>query len=358
MAPAPLSLYEVALTQILVAGEAETIIFGPISGGFIWNPATPADQDIESVETLFVDPTGAEATLGPSATTVPIQPGQYFFIPRGQTTNISVNAATKGHHFTAVVFQPPTPFPPTPQTGTFPPSGPTTLTETLASYLYQQYNDDDDLQAFVAAFNAIAQGYVSWFATVPLAVYTSPLIVGTLLDWVAEGVYGMQRPTLSPGGAKTVGPLNTYPYDTLPLNVRRVIVPSGAGPASDDVFKRIMTWNFYKGDGNVFNCRWLKRRIMRFLIGSNGSAPNVDQTYPVSVTFGASSIAIRIEVGTSNITGGALYNRFGFNRMTNNGLRTLFRPPATQYPFAPVLKECIESGVLLLPFQYSFSILV
>ena len=137
-------------------------------------------------------------------------------------------------------------------------------------------------------------------------------------------------------------------------NARRSIGPIDVTVTTDDVFKRIMTWNFYKGDGNVFNVRWLKRRIMRFLIGVDGTAPNVDQTYIVSVTFGNGQIAIRITVGTRSILGGALYNRFGYNRMGYNVLLTTFNPAADPPPFASVLKEAIESGVLQTPFQFSF----
>ncbi len=106
---------------------------------------------------------------------------------------------------------------PTPQTGTFPPSGPTTLTSLgqpgsatwVGSYLYQEYADDDDLQAFVAAFNSFANQYDAFFATIMLPVYTNPLIVGALLDWVALGIYGMIRPSLSSGRNLDVGPFNT-----------------------------------------------------------------------------------------------------------------------------------------------------
>src|ERR1700675_581252 len=116
-------------------------------------------------------------------------------------------------------------FPPTPQSGTFPPSGPTTLTVPIPSYLYQEYADDADLQAFVGAFNALAGVYVTWFANVPLAAYTNAAISGPLLDWVAQGIYGMTRPVLSSGKFTSKGPYNTYAYNTWPLNKLRIIGP-------------------------------------------------------------------------------------------------------------------------------------
>ena len=41
------------------------------------------------------------------------------------------------------------------------------LASTIKSYLYQEYAQDNDLQAFVDAYNAIAQGYQDWFNANP-----------------------------------------------------------------------------------------------------------------------------------------------------------------------------------------------
>jgi hypothetical protein len=251
-------------------------------------------------------------------------------------------------------------YPPTPQTGTFPPTGPTTLTALggMGSYVYQQYADDDDLQAFAAAYNGLAQVYIEWFATLSLAVYTNPLIAGSLLDWVAQGIYGMMRPTLSSGRVLAKGPYNTFAYNTWPLNKLKITAPNVA-VTTDDIFKRIMTWNFYKGDGTRFNVRWLKRRIMRFLEGVNGAAPNIDNTYIVSVTFGTGGfVSIRISSGSRVITGGAIYNRFAFNTQPFNGLKTRYIAGPNPLPDESMLKEAVDAGVLQLPFQFQWQITV
>ena len=60
-----------------------------------------------------------------------------------------------------------------PQTGTFPPSGPTTQTQLLPSYIYQEYSDDDDLQAFAASYNSLAQQYINTLNSLNLPIYTS-----------------------------------------------------------------------------------------------------------------------------------------------------------------------------------------
>lgn len=356
MAAPAVSVYPGAASIVRTGGEAVTAIFGPMLGGIITNPAGAADQGIAVIEPLYVDIVNP-ANVGETATTAAIQPGGSFIVPLGLETNVSVNAATSGHRFSAICYQTATPYPPTPQTGTFPPAGPTTLTETLPAYAYQQYDDDEDVDAFFTSYNDLAQDYVGWFAESLLPVYGQQR--GSTLDWVAEGLYGIERPSLGSGVARTIGPFNTYAFNTLAYNRRKTIGASDVTATSDDVFQRIMTWNLYRGDGMTFNIRWLKRRIMRFLIGENGSAPNIDETYPISVTYGPGVIAIAINVGTREITGGALFNRHGFNRVAFNALQTVFIPASgTQYPLAPVLQEAIRAGVLQFPFQYQVSITI
>ena len=225
----------------------------------------------------------------------------------------------------------------------------------MASYLYQQYADDDDLQDFVTAYNALADVYVTWFATVLLPVYTGPAIVGLLLDWVAQGLYGFTRPTLSSGRSRAIGPYNTFAFNSWPFDEIKIIGPANVAVTTDDIFKRIMTWNFYKGDGKRFNVRWLKRRILRFLIGTNGTAPNVDQTYAVSITFGSGGlVSIRLSVGSRKILNGALMNRMGFNTTMFDALTTQYISGPSPLPFENVLQQALEGGVLQLPFQYQF----
>ena len=355
MAVTKVSLYKTAVSVVQTGGKPVTAMFGPVAGGIITNPPTPVGQGITTLEPLWIDIVNP-ATLGKNGTSFALQAGQTYTVVPGQTTSVSITAATTGHRFSGVVYQPSTPYPPAPQPGTFPPSVPDTLTQIIPSYLYEEYADDDDLQSFVAAYNGIAQGYLTWFATIGLPVYTSAQIADGLLDFVAENIYGMLRPVLASGRNRDVGPLNTYGFNTLALNRRKTVGPNNITATSDDVFKRIITWNFYKGDGMTFNARWLKRRIMRFLTGPNGTAPNIDSTYLVSVTFGPGIVSIRITVGTRRITGGALYNVAGFNRQAYNALQSIFVPGPNPLPLEPVLKEAIESGVLTHPFQYQFAI--
>lgn len=197
------------------------------------------------------------------------------------------------------------------------------------AYLYEEYQDDPDLQAFFRAYNELAQEYLDWFNQTPLAIYTADAISGPLLDWVGRGVYGISRPFLSAGTSQTIGAINTFPPNTLAPNQSKTIAPSSYVATSDDIYKRIITWNFYKGDGTQFTITWLKRRIMRFLIGSNGAAPSIDQTYDVSVTF---SDSYNVDIVIKNSSS--------------------YQPEVIS-----ALAEGINAGVLQTPFQFSFAVL-
>ena len=193
------------------------------------------------------------------------------------------------------------------------------------SYLYTQYADDDNLQAFVAAYNEIAQQYLNTFNALNLPVYTSPSISGALLDWVGVGIYGYPRPTLPSSAPMVLGPLNTYgPLMAPVLNAGTATTETYAA-TNDDIYKRLLTWHFYKGDGKQLSIQWLKRRIMRFLLGTDGTAPNIDFTYQISVTFPGSRV---VDISMP------------------------------EYPAAPLLATAIASGAAELPFQYSYSVSV
>lgn len=228
----------------------------------------------------------------------------------------------------------------------------------IPSYLYVQYNDDDDLQAFVESYNTLAQQITTWFAEIGLPVYTGDLIAGDLLDWVAQGLYGQTRPVLPAGVSRDLGPYNSFMFNALPYNGRITISPEEYYATTDDIFKRCMTWNFYKGDGRTFSVRWLKRRVMRFLTGANGTDPGVDNTYQISVTFGPSNdVTIRLVAGLREITAGAIYNRAGFNTQPFNGLRTVYTA------YAPLLdgeifKSAVDAGVLQMPFQFTWTVVI
>lgn len=205
-----------------------------------------------------------------------------------------------------------------------PPADPsTTLQNVIRAYLYTQYNDDDDLQAFVSSYNAYAQGFLNWFNGLNLPVYTYGGITGLLLDWVGAGLYGYPRPGLPSEGTAALGPFNTWMPNTLAFNTFVPAVNQVFYSTSDDIYKRLLTWMFYKGDGQVINVRWLKRRVERFLHGANGADVDCSATFDVSVVFtGPRAVTIAL--------------------------------PNT--PEAVILNAAIDGGILEVPFQITWTV--
>jgi hypothetical protein len=347
-----IQVWPLITSVVQYAAQPVTVLIGPCLGGSIQNPATAR-------EPLFIDMTGAPAVPQETATCFPLLPGYTLPVPANFTGTVSVTSASAGHSFAGMVLQAASV---ATRSGafnaglTFPPAGPVTLQNTVRSYLYAQYSDDDDLQAFVNAYNTLTQQYALWMSNINLAVYTSDNIQNSLLDWVAEGLYGMKRGALSTGHSKTVGPLNTYAFNTLVLNKLLTIPPSDYQMMSDDIFKRVLTWHLYKGDGKVFDIRWLKRRIMRFLTGEDGTAGETDETYPVSVSFGVGNqVTISLGGNRRRMTRGAMFGTFLMNSVPLND----FESTATVLPMppnAPIFKAAVDCGVLELPFQFAFEV--
>ncbi|MBV8060458.1 MAG: hypothetical protein JO253_02890 [Alphaproteobacteria bacterium] len=201
------------------------------------------------------------------------------------------------------------------------------LTSIIPSYLYLQYKDDADLQASVDAYNTLAQEYMDWFTQANLPDYTGPVITDTLLDWVAQGLYGIKRPALM-----------------------------GNALVTDDIFKRVISWHFFKADGKVFDVRWLKRRLQRFLMGTNGTGKGINQTYQISVRFAGSRVVnINIFTGIGYVQGGAMFNTGQFNTWELNDIKLIIRE-YVDTTLAPILQAAINAGVVELPFEYSYNV--
>ena len=66
----------------------------------------------------------------------------------------------------------------------------------LPAYPFVQYRDDPNVVAFFEAYNEIAQEYLDSLNNLALPCWTSESITGQLLDWIALGIYGVERPLL------------------------------------------------------------------------------------------------------------------------------------------------------------------
>jgi hypothetical protein len=237
-------------------------------------------------------------------------------------------------------------------------TGPTTQTVALPAYPYKEYDDDPFTVPFFTAYNQVAQDYVDTVNALNLPIYTGANINGLLLDWVGGGIYGFPRPTI--GGASTpgVGTLNTWELNTLTLNSLTIGTAGIAQTASDDIYKRCLTWHIFKGEGRYFTVKSLKRRVMRFLLGTNGSAPNIDQTYQISVSFGPNhEVTIRFINNLIKTLKSAQLNTFTLNStLLNSSVNQII--PLVPLPFQQVFQDAVLSGALELPFQYTWEVVI
>ena len=145
------------------------------------------------------------------------------------------------------------------------PTSTTSATKTIPSYLYWQYQNDPDIAAFVTVYNQDTQSIVNWFNSVNLPIYTQ--LSGNLLDWVGQGVYGYPRPII--GSSKVLeikGQINSYPTTVLPISSAYELLSQTTYTIPDGIYQRMLTWFFYKGDGEIFSPRLaFCRKLGRYL---------------------------------------------------------------------------------------------
>lgn len=232
------------------------------------------------------------------------------------------------------------------------------LEDIIRAYLYTQYSDDENLQAFVDSYNTLAGEIYSWMKGANLPVFTGGYNSGDQLKWIAYGIYGVKPPVLASSGSQQIsGPYNAMSFNQLPFNGRVVKRHSEQVVASDDLFKRIMTWNFYKGDDFHFTIPWLKRRIIRFLTGVDGTDVVNDQHWSISVLFSSSGASISIVKGYRKLTDSSLYNGYAFNTRAYNQ-KTSVLIKSDDYEYAELFKQAFDSGLLHMPFYQPVTVTI
>lgn len=203
----------------------------------------------------------------------------------------------------------------------------TPATKTWPAYLYQQYSDDPNLQSFVDSFNNTATQYLTWFNSTVLPDYST--LSGRMLDWIGTQLYGIARPFVTISAQAFANTNNAAPYAAAVLGLSqlgygvstasdrtyvtntsaymtthytqdaytaasRSAPPLTYSPASDDVYRRVLQWNTYRGDGSRFTMRWLKNRVARFLdMDAIGSAPSIEIAAPSTIVIGAPASTLR-----------------------------------------------------------------
>lgn len=212
-----------------------------------------------------------------------------------------------------------------------------TMTAPWKSYLFYQYQNDPNIRAFVDSYNGVAQDYLDWFNAIEFPIYIgNSMVQGVGLDYLMNNLYGVQRPALPAAMIADKGPYDSTPFNSTEFNAYTKREVAETFVATDDIYKRIATWNLYKGDGYVFSVPWLKRRIQRFLTGTNGVdganetqlGAGVDQTNAISVAF-PSRRNVTVTVDTTD---------------------------GTEYAWH-VLKAAIQGGVCQVPVGIAFTLI-
>lgn len=168
----------------------------------------------------------------------------------------------------------------------------------VKSYVYQQYRDDADIIALFDAYNQIAQDYLKTFLSHSPAIYIDDVWTSGELTYLAWFLWGQRRWYSDYASSIDLeGAIDELPIDwisaggSLPKPRQKLLI-------NDDTFRRIMTWNLYRGDGAQFTIPWLKKRIKRWMIGVNGYAPLFGDANEISVNI--SNKIVNISVVTTD----------------------------------------------------------
>ena len=226
------------------------------------------------------------------------------------------------------------------------------LPAVVPAYVYVQYNDDPYVTAFFTAYNELAQGYLNWFNETPLPVWTIPSISGGLLDFIGSNLYNTPRPVISSESSSSSGAMATDPMATQAMASFLLNTSGTAQSASDDLYKRVLTWVLYRGDGKQATIEWLRRRIARFLYGANGGDIDVGLITNVSIS----------DQGTQTVGaygtyayGTQAYGTITQETYTSGGILFITIPNLT---VSQAFIALFKGGFLPAPFQmtYNFTI--
>lgn len=189
----------------------------------------------------------------------------------------------------------------------------------LYAYLYWQWRGDPYLKVFVDTYNELSDQYLDEIRNLNLPnFYTKS---GLWLDYVAKNIYGISRKQVLYAHNLIYRGLNTVTPNVVDPNAARIIKYSTAHTMSDEEFKKVIQWNFYKGDGFCFSIPYLKRRIIRFL---NITCSNVIDINDISIQVQDKKFKITI-----------------LNELANS-------------PFMTLLRDVISNGLINLPFMFNF----
>lgn len=219
----------------------------------------------------------------------------------------------------------------------------------LPAYPFIQYRDDENIVAFFDAYNELAQEYLTVFNKLNLGFWPSEIINAEFLDWIALGIYGVKRERIieidypppqkieeDPIQAdefKTAGVYDSIEYNVIAYNEFKEKATLTTEYMSDDFFRRILLWNFFKDDRFQFSIPWLKNRIARFFKAKRSDPFNTEDCYNLSY------YSVQVNKGTFTIT----IDKQAYTDSEGEH-EDLFK----------FFKLCAETRIINIPFQYTY----
>ena len=203
------------------------------------------------------------------------------------------------------------------------------LQTTIPAVAYQEYIDDLNVVAFFDSYTAISQGYLNYSNSTPLSVWSNANISGPLLDWIGQGIYGISRPVFSSLVRRFRAGLNSRPLNTQALNSGKLFQSGTATQATDDYYRRVLTWWLYVGNGRNFNVEILRLKVARFIYGVDGTDVTLSQAQTIHIE--PQGVLSPTNPVLSSVAGGALSaHRYGVQATYTNSIgETLAGPTAT-----------------------------
>jgi len=151
------------------------------------------------------------------------------------------------------------------------------------AYVYAPIFDKDaDIAAMLAIYNDEIAALITQVEELNLAYYTD--LTGDWLDYVAAGVYGFDRPKIAlgldipaQGGFTSFGfTVHEFSYGALPITPSYSATP-------DAIFIKVLDWHLYRADGFQFSILWLKRRLERFCDLTDIDVSLVGQSFTITL---------------------------------------------------------------------------
>ena len=230
----------------------------------------------------------------------------------------------------------------------------TPLQTIIKAYPYFEYADSDDTTAFFNSLNSLGQQYLDWFNGTPLGVYTDPSISGPLLDWIANNLWGIYRPVISTSSTFVLAGWGSFAWGEEAYGTMNYIQSGTAQIATDDIYKRLLTWILYLGDGKQMSIQWLRRRIARFIYGADGGDIDIGLIANINIAIPSKSIV----TGAWNSMSWDLLPWDGGGSVTATTKHALSISVPNNNGIGPIFADLLSGGYLPLPFQLSYEVIV